>query len=70
MLFLTNEHIQQVLNMETCIAAMEDAYGEINEQRAGYIARASISTCRRSRIIIAGARWRARRASSVSSPFE
>ncbi len=36
MLFLTNEHIQQVLNMETCIAAMEDAYGEINEQRAGY----------------------------------
>jgi len=36
MIFLTNEHIQQVLDMPTCIAAMEDAYRELNEQRAGY----------------------------------
>ena len=36
MIFLTNEHIQQVLDMKTCIEAMEDAYRELNEQRAGY----------------------------------
>jgi alanine dehydrogenase len=36
MIFLTNEHIQQVLDMSTCIEAMEDAYRELNEQRAGY----------------------------------
>ena len=36
MIFLTNEQIQQVLDMKTCIAAMEDAYRELNEQRAGY----------------------------------
>jgi alanine dehydrogenase len=36
MIFLTNEHIQQVLDMPTCIRAMEDAYRELNEQRAGY----------------------------------
>ena len=36
MIFLTNEHIQQVLDMPTCIQAMEDAYHELNEKRAGY----------------------------------
>jgi alanine dehydrogenase len=36
MIFLTNEHIEQVLDMQTCIAAMEDAYRELNEHRAGY----------------------------------
>jgi alanine dehydrogenase len=36
MIFLTNEHIQQVLDMKTCIDVMEDAYRELNEQRAGY----------------------------------
>ena len=36
MIFLTNEHVQQVLDMKTCIEAMEDAYRELNEQRAGY----------------------------------
>jgi len=36
MIFLTNEHIQQVLDMPICLKAMEDAYREFNEQRAGY----------------------------------
>lgn len=36
MIFLTNEHIQQVLDMPTCLRAMEDAYHELNEVRAGY----------------------------------
>src|SRR5574341_1503844 len=36
MIFLTNDHIQQVLDMKTCIEAMEDAYRELSEQRAGY----------------------------------
>ena len=36
MIFLTNEHVQQVLDMKTCLDAMEDAYRELNEQRAGY----------------------------------
>ena len=36
MIFLTNEHIQQVLDMKTCMDAMEDAYRELSEQRAGY----------------------------------
>ena len=36
MIFLTNEHIQQVLDMKTCIEAMEEAYRELNERRAGY----------------------------------
>ena len=36
MIFLTNEHIQQVLDMPTSIRAMENAYRELNEQRAGY----------------------------------
>jgi alanine dehydrogenase len=35
-IFLTNEHIQQVLDMPACLAAMEDAYRELNKQRAGY----------------------------------
>ena len=36
MIFLTNEHVREVLDMKTCIDAMEDAYRELNEQRAGY----------------------------------
>jgi alanine dehydrogenase len=36
MIFLTNEHIQQVLDMSTCLNAMEEAYRELNEGRAGY----------------------------------
>jgi alanine dehydrogenase len=36
MIFLTNEHIQQILDMKTCIGAMEDAYRELNAERAGY----------------------------------
>jgi alanine dehydrogenase len=36
MIFLTNEHIEQVLDMRTSIEAMENAYHELNEQRAGY----------------------------------
>ena len=36
MIFPTNEHIQQVLDMPTCLKAMEEAYQELNEQRAGY----------------------------------
>src|SRR5688500_400814 len=36
MIFLTNEHVQQVLDMKICIDAMEEAYRELNEQRAGY----------------------------------
>ena len=33
MIFLTNEHIQQVLDMPTCLNAMEEAYRELNEGR-------------------------------------
>ena len=36
MIFLTNEHIQEVLDMKTCIDAMEDAYRELNDLKAGY----------------------------------
>ena len=36
MIFLTNEHIQQVLDMPTCLRVMEEAYRELNEERAGY----------------------------------
>jgi ornithine cyclodeaminase/alanine dehydrogenase-like protein (mu-crystallin family) len=36
MIFLTNEHVQQVLEMPTCLNAMEEAYRELNEGRAGY----------------------------------
>jgi alanine dehydrogenase len=36
MIFLTNEHIQQVLDMPTCLNAMEEAYRELNERHAGY----------------------------------
>ncbi len=36
MIFLTNEHVQQVLDMPTCLNAMEDAYRELNEKKAGY----------------------------------
>ena len=36
MIFLTNQHIQAVLDMKTCLEVMEDAYRELNEQRAGY----------------------------------
>jgi len=36
MIFLTNEQIQQVLDMKTCIDAMEEAYRDMNQQHAGY----------------------------------
>jgi alanine dehydrogenase len=36
MIFLTNEHVAAVLDMRTCLDAMEDAYRELNEQRAAY----------------------------------
>lgn len=36
MLFLTNDHIKAVLDMRTCLEAMEEAYCELNEQQAGY----------------------------------
>jgi alanine dehydrogenase len=36
MIFLTNEHVQQVLDMPTCLKAMEEAYHELNEGQAGY----------------------------------
>jgi alanine dehydrogenase len=36
MIFLTNEHIQQVLDMPMCMNAMEEAYRDLNEQHAGY----------------------------------
>jgi alanine dehydrogenase len=36
MIFLTNEHIQQVLDMRTCIDVMEDAYHELSQSHAGY----------------------------------
>jgi hypothetical protein len=35
MIFLTNEDIQQVLDMPACLKAMEEAYEELNERRAG-----------------------------------
>lgn len=36
MLFLTNDHVQAVLDMDACIEVMEDAYRELNEERTGY----------------------------------
>jgi len=36
MIFLTNEHVQRLLDMRTCLEAMEQAYRELNEQHAGY----------------------------------
>ena len=36
MLFLTNEHIQEVLDMKTCLAAMEDAYRDLSKNEAAY----------------------------------
>ncbi|MDP6560148.1 MAG: ornithine cyclodeaminase family protein, partial [Candidatus Binatia bacterium] len=36
MIFLTNEHVQEVLTMPACLEAMEDAYRELAEERAGY----------------------------------
>ncbi len=36
MIFLTNEHVREVLDMPTCLEAMEDAYRELNEHHAGY----------------------------------
>ena len=36
MIFLTNEHIRQVLDMPACLEAMEDAYKELNAERAGF----------------------------------
>ena len=36
MIFLTNQHVQAVLDMRSCLEVMEEAYHELNEQRAGY----------------------------------
>lgn len=36
MIFLTNEDVQSVLDMRTCLKAIEDAYQDLNEQRASY----------------------------------
>lgn len=36
MIFLTNRHVQAVLDMRTCLEVMEEAYRELNELRAGY----------------------------------
>ena len=36
MIFLTNEHIQEVLDMKTCLEAMENAYRDLAEEQAGY----------------------------------
>ena len=36
MLFLTNDHIREVLNMKTCIDAMESAYRDLAKHQAGY----------------------------------
>ena len=36
MIFLTNDHIASVLDMRNCIEVMEEAYRELNEQRAAY----------------------------------
>jgi alanine dehydrogenase len=36
MIFLTNAHVQAALDMPSCLQAMEDAYRELNEQRAAY----------------------------------
>jgi len=67
MIFLTNEHVQQVLDMKTCLEAMEDAYRELNEQRAGYRPRIDFYVPHEP-TIIAGAPWRAHRANSASLP--
>lgn len=36
MLFLTNDHVKAVLDMRTCLDALEDVYRELAEQRAAY----------------------------------
>jgi ornithine cyclodeaminase/alanine dehydrogenase-like protein (mu-crystallin family) len=36
MIFLTNQHLQAVLDMRSCIQAMETAYGELAQGTAGY----------------------------------
>ena len=36
MIFLTNEHIQEVLDMKSCLRAMEEAYRDLAEDQAGY----------------------------------
>jgi len=32
--FLTNEHVEQVLTSDLCLAALEDAYGDLSDRRA------------------------------------
>ena len=34
MIFLTNEHIQEVLDMKSCLSAMEEAYRNLAEDQA------------------------------------
>ncbi|MGH7829398.1 MAG: ornithine cyclodeaminase family protein [Candidatus Binatia bacterium] len=36
MIFLTNQHVQQVLDMRSSLEAMEEAYHELNEEQATY----------------------------------
>ncbi len=36
MIFITNQHVETVLDMRTCLDVMEEAYQELNEERAGY----------------------------------
>ena len=36
MIFLTNEHIQEVLDMRACMEAIEEAYRELAEEKAAY----------------------------------
>ncbi|MFQ5851672.1 MAG: ornithine cyclodeaminase family protein [Candidatus Binatia bacterium] len=36
MLFLTNQHVEQVLDMKACLDAMEDAYRDLAKNQAGY----------------------------------
>ena len=68
MIFLTNEHVQQVLDMPTCIQAMEDAYHELNDNCAPAIGRASISMFHKNLTTIVGEPWKAHRAGLASSP--
>src|SRR5574340_1371808 len=36
MLFLTNQHVPQVLTMPDCLNALEEAYRDLADQRAAY----------------------------------
>ena len=59
MIFLTNQHVKEVLDMPACLEAMEDAYRELNAQRAA-IDNPKVGTIPE---IIAG-RWKGRTSDS------